>query len=58
VLKKMTPNVRIIVFTMFSESIGRSLTFAIGVDMVFSKPDGMSASVEAIDGLFSPNPAL
>jgi DNA-binding NarL/FixJ family response regulator len=51
VLKKMMPNVRIIVFTMFSENIGRSLTSAIGVDMVLSKPDGMRALVEAIDGL-------
>ena len=58
VLKKMMPNVRIIVFTMFSQNIGRSLTSAIGVDMVLSKPDGMRALVEAIDGLLSPNPAL
>jgi DNA-binding NarL/FixJ family response regulator len=58
VLKKMMPNVRIIVFTMFSENIGRSLTSAIGVDMVISKPDGMRALVEAIDGLLRPNLAL
>jgi DNA-binding NarL/FixJ family response regulator len=58
VLKKMMPNLRIIVFTMFSQNIGRSLTSAIGVDMVLSKPDGMRALVEAIDGLLSPNPAL
>ena len=55
VLKKMMPNVPIIVFTMYSESIGRSLTSAIGVDMVLSKPDGMRALAEAIDGLLSPN---
>jgi DNA-binding NarL/FixJ family response regulator len=55
VLKKMMPNVPIIVFTMYSENIGRSLTSAIGVDMVLSKPDGMRALAEAIDGLLSPN---
>lgn len=51
VLKKMMPKVRIIVFTMFSENIGRSLTSAIGVDMVLSKPDGMMALMEAIQTL-------
>ena len=48
VLKKIMPKVRIIVFTMYSENIGRSLTSAIGVDMVLSKPDGMMALMEAI----------
>jgi DNA-binding NarL/FixJ family response regulator len=48
VLKKIMPKVRIIVFTMYSENIGRSLTSAVGVDMVLSKPDGMMALMEAI----------
>lgn len=55
VLKKALPNVPIIVFTMFSENIGRSLTSALGVDMVLSKPDGMRALVKAIDDLLGPN---
>jgi DNA-binding NarL/FixJ family response regulator len=55
VLKKVMPKVPIIVFTMFSENIGRSLTSAIGVDMVLSKPDGMRALVEAIERLLSSN---
>jgi len=55
VLKKIIPKVPIIIFTMYSENIGRSLTSAIGVDMVLSKPDGMKALLEAIDGLLSPN---
>ena len=54
VLKKMMPNVHIIIFSMYSENIGRSLTSAIGVDMVISKPDGMIALMEAIDALLSP----
>ena len=57
VLKKMMPKVPIIVFTMFSENIGRSLTSAVGVDMVISKPDGMRALVAAIDSLLSPSQA-
>jgi DNA-binding NarL/FixJ family response regulator len=55
VLKKAMPTVPIIVFTMFSENIGRSLTSAVGIDLVLSKPDGMKALVEAIEGLLNPN---
>jgi len=53
VLKKMMPDVPIILFTMYNENIGKSLTSAIGVDMVLSKPDGMHALVEAVDTLLS-----
>jgi CheY-like chemotaxis protein len=42
VIKELFPGVRIIMFTMFSEDIGKSLTEAIGVDAVLSKPDGMA----------------
>jgi DNA-binding NarL/FixJ family response regulator len=55
VLKKIMPKVPIIVFTMFSDNIGRSLASAVGVDMVLSKPDGMKALVEAIEGLLNPS---
>ena len=51
VLKKMMPRVPIVVFTMYSENIGRSLTSAIGVDMVLSKPDGMMALLQAVQTL-------
>jgi DNA-binding NarL/FixJ family response regulator len=54
VLKKAMPNVSIIVFTMFSEDIGRSLTSAVGVDLVLSKPDGMRALMDAIEVLLNP----
>ena len=54
VLKKIMPNVPIVIFSMYSENIGRALTSAIGVDMVISKPDGMIALMEAIDALLSP----
>jgi DNA-binding NarL/FixJ family response regulator len=54
ILKKMMPNVPIIIFSMYSENIGRSLTSAIGVDRVISKPDGMISLMEAVDALLSP----
>ena len=53
VLKKAMPDVKVIIFSMYSENIGRSLTSAIGVDMVISKPDGMVPLMEAIDALLS-----
>ena len=53
VLKNMMPNVHIIIFTMYSENIGRSLTSAVGVDMVLSKPDGMISLMKAVDTLLS-----
>ena len=50
VLKKIMPKVPIIVFTMYSENIGRLASF-IGVDMVLSKPDGMMALMQAVETL-------
>jgi CheY-like chemotaxis protein len=44
------PKVPIIVFTMYSENIGRLASF-IGVDMVLSKPDGMMALMQAVETL-------
>jgi hypothetical protein len=36
---------------MYSEDIGKSLTSAIGVDMVLSKPDDMTRIVESVKSL-------
>ena len=52
VLKRKMPHIRIILFTMYSENVGKSLTSAVGVDMVLSKPDGMMHMVESINSLF------
>ena len=52
VLKKTRPDVRIILFTMYSDKIGPSLISAIGVDAVLSKPDGMGHLVESINAVF------
>jgi DNA-binding NarL/FixJ family response regulator len=54
ILKKVMPNMHIIIFSMYSENIGRSLTSTIGVDMVLSKPDGMISLMKAVDSLLSP----
>jgi DNA-binding NarL/FixJ family response regulator len=51
VLKKRMPLVKIILFTMYSQNIGTSLTNALGVDAVLSKPDGMLQLVACIKSL-------
>jgi CheY-like chemotaxis protein len=53
ILKNKMPNIRIILFTMYSERIGKFLSSAIGVDVVLSKPDGMTNIVESINSLFA-----
>jgi DNA-binding NarL/FixJ family response regulator len=53
ILKKQMPDVAIILFTMYSEDIGRSLTSAIGVDAVLSKPDGMTALVKTVNAVLN-----
>jgi DNA-binding NarL/FixJ family response regulator len=52
ILKQKMPQIRIILFTMYSDSVGKSLSSAVGVDVVLSKPDGMSRIVESINSLF------
>jgi DNA-binding NarL/FixJ family response regulator len=40
VLKAMMPQVPIVMFTLYKKSLGTTLTSAIGIDAVLSKPDG------------------
>lgn len=51
VLKALMPNVPIVWFTMYQELVGHSLTAAVGVDAVLSKPDGVGGLVECVQGL-------
>src|SRR6202045_910976 len=53
ILKNKMPNIRIILFTMYAERIGKFLSSPIGVDAVLSKPDGMTNIVESINSLFA-----
>jgi two-component system, NarL family, response regulator NreC len=55
VLKKLIPEIHIILFTMYSEDIGRSVTSAIGIDAVLSKPEGITPLVKAIDAVLAGN---
>jgi len=53
ILKAMMPNVPIVLFTMYSEVLGQSLTSAVGVNLVLSKPDGMGKLVESVQSLLA-----
>ena len=53
VLKGMMPDVPIVWFTMYQELVGSSLTAAVGVDAVLSKPDGVGGLVECVQGLLN-----
>src|ERR1700687_4125088 len=52
ILKQKMPNVRIILFTMYSETVSKAFSSAVGIDAVLSKPDGMTHVVESINSLF------
>ena len=52
ILKQKMPNVRIILFTMYSENVSKAFSSAVGIDAVLSKPDGMTHVVESINSLF------
>lgn len=53
VIKKRFPNIAIILFTMYGESVGKSMQAATGVDAVLSKPDGLSDLLGAIDAVLA-----
>jgi two-component system, NarL family, vancomycin resistance associated response regulator VraR len=54
VLKRSLPGLSVILFTMYGEDIGRSLTSAIGVDAVLCKPDGLTELGKALDSMLYP----
>src|ERR1700676_5427000 len=51
VLKKMLPDVCIVVFTMFDDALGSRLVSAVGVDLIVPKSEGLTGLVKAIQHL-------
>jgi DNA-binding NarL/FixJ family response regulator len=47
-LKRLMPNVPIILFTLHDDSIGKQLAKAVGVDAIVAKSDGMSNLVDTM----------
>jgi DNA-binding NarL/FixJ family response regulator len=54
IIKRTMPQVRIIMFTLYKEILGRSVASAVGVDAVVSKPDGGWKMIECVRGLLQP----
>ena len=50
-LKKMLPDVHIIVFTMFADALGSRLSSAEGVDLVVPKAEGLTVLAKAVQRL-------
>jgi DNA-binding NarL/FixJ family response regulator len=50
VLKRLNPEVPIILFTMYEDAV-ETLAPVIGVDVVLSKPSGLSDLIERVQGL-------
>lgn len=53
VIKKESPETRIIVFTLYKDSIGKAMAKAVGVDLVISKSEGASGLMAALTPLLS-----
>ena len=53
ILKNTAPDVRIIMFTMYSSKLSPSLKSALSVDAILSKPDDMGHLVESINAVFN-----
>jgi DNA-binding NarL/FixJ family response regulator len=53
VLKRLNPEVPIILFTMYEDAL-ETLAPVLGVDVVLSKPSGLSNLIERVQGLLQP----
>jgi|ERR1700728_446291 len=51
IIKRTMPTIPIILFSAYGEKVGKSLASAVGVDIVLSKPDGISNLVESVKNL-------
>jgi len=54
IIKGSMPHLRIILFSVHGEKIGKALASAVGVDAVLSKPDGIASLVESVRNLLGP----
>jgi DNA-binding NarL/FixJ family response regulator len=54
VLKRMMPRMKIILFTMHADNIGKALAAAVGIDLTLSKTDGLQKRDEHLKTLLAP----
>jgi DNA-binding NarL/FixJ family response regulator len=55
ILKRLLPKTRIILFTLFDDSIGKELAAAIGIDLVVSKTEGISKLLSSVQTVMERN---
>jgi len=53
ILKASAPAIKIVIFTMYPETISKALASALGVDLVLSKPNGMSQVLSHVKTLLA-----
>jgi DNA-binding NarL/FixJ family response regulator len=56
VLKRSMPEVKIILFTMHADNIGKALAAAVGIDLTLSKSDGLLKLDEHVKALLTQTP--
>jgi DNA-binding NarL/FixJ family response regulator len=56
IIKKQSPEARIIVFTLYSDTLSSSMARAVGVDVVVSKSEGSTGLMNALLPLIADNP--
>jgi two-component system nitrate/nitrite response regulator NarL len=52
-LRQSMPDIRIILFTMYSEQLGKAFLSSTGADAVLSKPDGLAHLVDSINAVLA-----
>lgn len=58
VLKEVMPNVRIVLFTMYSEALRKTFNSVDHVDAMVDKAEGMGKLVECVERLLGASPQL
>jgi DNA-binding NarL/FixJ family response regulator len=53
ILKRTAPRMKIVLFSMHTDDVSRSLATAIGVDLTLSKSDGISKLAEHLHALLT-----
>jgi DNA-binding NarL/FixJ family response regulator len=54
ILRKLMPNVKIILFTMHADGVNKSLASAFGIDLVLTKADSITTLREHLTALLMP----
>lgn len=54
ILKRIMPRMKIILFTMHADNVGKALAAAVGVDLTLSKTDGLLKLEEHLKTLLAP----